>query len=243
MALIRATLIDSAGSAFSGFMQAAIYTNLDGHAGLAGWRWLYIVCGCMTVPCGAAVFFFLPDFPHNTRSFFLSEEEKQMAIERCARNGTSAPAEYLNFKTLKVVVRSWHFWALVPIYVLYALGIQNYSQFNVYLKAAGYSVNARNNIPAYAWVTDIPFQFIWGWLSDRTGSRFAWCTIPLLFAIFPQSVLAAWPKSNGLKVFAFFVCGTSFITPIFFTWINEICHGSMEERGLIIAAANTAFYA
>ena len=38
----------TAGSAFSGFMQAAIYETLDGVAGLAGWRWLYLICGFMS---------------------------------------------------------------------------------------------------------------------------------------------------------------------------------------------------
>ena len=33
------------GSAFGGYLQAAVYKNLDGSHGLAGWRWLYIVCG------------------------------------------------------------------------------------------------------------------------------------------------------------------------------------------------------
>ena len=33
------------GTAFSGYLQAAVYNNLNGVHGIAGWRWLYIVCG------------------------------------------------------------------------------------------------------------------------------------------------------------------------------------------------------
>lgn len=36
---------NSLGSMFSGYLQAAIYRNLDGVAGRAGWRWLFIVQG------------------------------------------------------------------------------------------------------------------------------------------------------------------------------------------------------
>ena len=36
------------GSAFSGFLTAAINSGMDGYAGLAGWRWLYIICKLVT---------------------------------------------------------------------------------------------------------------------------------------------------------------------------------------------------
>lgn len=33
---------------FSGVMQASIYTNLDGHSGLQGFQWLFIICGAIS---------------------------------------------------------------------------------------------------------------------------------------------------------------------------------------------------
>jgi hypothetical protein len=36
-------LAGSIGQMFSGFLQAAAYTNLSGVGGYAGWRWLFII--------------------------------------------------------------------------------------------------------------------------------------------------------------------------------------------------------
>jgi ACS family pantothenate transporter-like MFS transporter len=36
-----------AGSAFSGYLQTAVYKNMNGLHGVEGWQWLYIMCGVM----------------------------------------------------------------------------------------------------------------------------------------------------------------------------------------------------
>lgn len=41
----------------------------------------------MTVPCGVAVLFILPDLPSNTRAFYLTEEERKFALDRAISLG------------------------------------------------------------------------------------------------------------------------------------------------------------
>ena len=63
-----------------GLLAAGILDNLDGAHGIAGWRWLFIIEGVITIGVAAAAAFFLPDYPSTTR--WLSEEERAFAAWR-----------------------------------------------------------------------------------------------------------------------------------------------------------------
>lgn len=65
---------------FGGLLGAAILGNLDGDFGLAGWRWLFIVEGTITIGIAILASFFLPNYPATTS--WLSEEEKTFAAWR-----------------------------------------------------------------------------------------------------------------------------------------------------------------
>lgn len=129
------------GSAFGGYLQAAVYDNLDGHHGLSGWRWLYIVCGvrlhvyllmqcrgnaradvnfaeqCMTVPVGLATFFFLPDTPYTTRAWFLTRDECELSVVRVTKAGKAPPVK-ITFRTFTRILSRWRWYAFVLGYVV-----------------------------------------------------------------------------------------------------------------------------
>jgi sugar phosphate permease len=44
------------GTMMSGALQAAIMSTLDGHHGLAGWRWLFVINAIITVIWGSLGF-------------------------------------------------------------------------------------------------------------------------------------------------------------------------------------------
>lgn len=51
------------GGLLAGALQSAIFKTLDGRAGLAGWRWAFIINGLMTVVVAALGLFMIPDYP------------------------------------------------------------------------------------------------------------------------------------------------------------------------------------
>jgi MFS family permease len=50
--------------AFGGLLASAI-GKMDGVRGYAGWRWIFILEGCLTCVVSFAFFFLLPDFPES----------------------------------------------------------------------------------------------------------------------------------------------------------------------------------
>ncbi|KAI0150547.1 major facilitator superfamily domain-containing protein [Xylariaceae sp. FL1272] len=73
-------LVSAALSGSFGGLFAYALLKLDGRAGLAGWRWLYIVEGILSVFVAVLIFFALPDSFEDAR--FLSEEDKQIMRTR-----------------------------------------------------------------------------------------------------------------------------------------------------------------
>ncbi|KAF4778692.1 pantothenate transporter liz1 [Colletotrichum scovillei] len=216
--------------------------SLDGAHGHAGWRWLYIVCGCMTIPVGVATLFVLPDTPYTTKSRFLTAKECELAIDRVTKAGKAAPAG-VTLATFKRVLLKWRWYAFVLGYVLYGESCQSGGYFAIWLKAEKFSVVDRNVIPTGSKLISAFCIILWGFLSDYTGSRFALIICPLLLALIPNGILAFWPPSVQLKLFAFLTSSVHLMTAVFYTWANEICAGDNEERALVISSMNGMQYA
>ncbi|KAL2855820.1 major facilitator superfamily domain-containing protein, partial [Aspergillus pseudodeflectus] len=80
LAQYRQAMFFSAASiagAFSGILAWAI-AKMDGVGNYAGWRWIFILEGILTVLVGVVAPFFMYDFPETAK--FLTEEERQYVI-------------------------------------------------------------------------------------------------------------------------------------------------------------------
>src|SRR6187402_1208091 len=62
----------NAGAMFGGYLQAAAYNNLDGVHGMAGWRWLFVIDGSISLPIAIASFFIFPGLPASRKPFYLT---------------------------------------------------------------------------------------------------------------------------------------------------------------------------
>lgn len=196
----------------------------------------------MTVPVGFATWWILPDTPHTTKSWFLTVEEKDMAINRVREAGKAPPAP-LTLASFKTILKRWRWYAFVSGYVLYGSSCGASDYFGIWLKSEGFSVADRNLIPTGSKLISGFCVVLWGFLSDYTGSRFALVLGPLVFGLIPNGILAFWPQNQEVKIFAFMTTGVQLMTAIFYSWASEVCADNNEERAIVISSMNGFQYA
>jgi MFS family permease len=85
-------------TAFAGLIAAGVFSGMDDLAGLAGWRWLFILQGAVTFVVAVAAAFILPDDPLKTR--WLTPEERELANRRIEADTVGAKHTTSTFKGL-----------------------------------------------------------------------------------------------------------------------------------------------
>ncbi|KAL8386791.1 hypothetical protein RB595_010385 [Gaeumannomyces hyphopodioides] len=70
--------------AISGLLAAAILQNMNGLGGLRAWQWFLLLEGVVSIAVAAASFWFIPNFPDSTGTYFITEEEAAVAQYRMA---------------------------------------------------------------------------------------------------------------------------------------------------------------
>lgn len=78
-------------------------SQMNGTANMAGWRWIFIIEGIITVVIGVVAYFFLQDFPD--KATFLNEHERNIIITRIQRDrGDATPDPLTLHKALKYII-------------------------------------------------------------------------------------------------------------------------------------------
>lgn len=76
----------------------------------------------MTVPVGLVTFFFLPDTPHKTRAWFLTQEDKNLALRRVEEAGKAPPAK-LTWRKAGRILKGWSKFSDLTVLCLWAITV------------------------------------------------------------------------------------------------------------------------
>lgn len=96
------------GTAFSGLLAFAI-AGIESGNGYHGWRWIFIVEGCITAAVAVLVYPFIPNWPHQAR--WLSDDEKSMLANIIKKQEIFPTShEKLDRHMLFGILKDWKIW-------------------------------------------------------------------------------------------------------------------------------------
>ncbi|OBT87291.1 hypothetical protein VE02_02978 [Pseudogymnoascus sp. 03VT05] len=184
----RLSVFFSAGSmagAFSGLLAYGI-NYMHGIAHLAGWQWILMLEGLVTVLVGFACFFFLPNGPATAK--FLTPDERAFLIERLKSDNGGASGkvdtnEPFQWKYMKDALTDWKIYISVLIYWGNAISTYGfiYTLPSVITELGYSAANAQLlTIPVYVFALSVTIMA--AFLSDRYESRSNFIIYPCIIA-------------------------------------------------------------
>lgn len=84
------------------------FSHLDGKRGLAGWQWIFLLCGVLTVLVAILTYLGIEDFPD--RATFLTEAERQVVTIRIQRDRADADADKLDLYKIATYAKDPKIW-------------------------------------------------------------------------------------------------------------------------------------
>lgn len=90
-------------------------TQIAGDPIRDGWKWIFIIQGCITCGISIVAYFVIVDFPDSPRNKFLSPEEKETLDRRLVSERGDSEAGKVTIKTIIDVCKMWHPWVMYAI--------------------------------------------------------------------------------------------------------------------------------
>ncbi|KAL0958114.1 hypothetical protein HGRIS_000283 [Hohenbuehelia grisea] len=106
--------------------------RLRGHLGREGWRWLFLVEGCITLAIGLSTFYKMPPSPTQTKTWYrpkgwFTDREESIAVSRILRDdptkGDMHNREGLSLKRLWQAVCDYDLWPLYIVGLMFGIPV------------------------------------------------------------------------------------------------------------------------
>ncbi|KAM0255629.1 hypothetical protein ACHAQJ_005554 [Trichoderma viride] len=241
---LRQALFFSAASvagAFSGILAFGI-SKMDGVGGLAGWRWIFILEGIVTVLVAAMSFFIVHDFPETAT--FLTEEERAFVVYRLKYQGQFqvsadgaveqahvAQAEEFKWKYVRQAFTDWQVWVNIFVYWSIVCPLYGISLFlPTIIKSLNYTSSTAQLMTVPIYVVAAILAVISAYFSDKVGKRSPFIIGFLLMMIVGYSMCIA--SSNPKVVYGGIFLVACAIYPSFpgvITWLCNNLSGSYKR--------------
>ncbi|KAF6831557.1 MFS transporter [Colletotrichum musicola] len=179
--------------AFSGLLAAAI-AEMDGVAGLEGWRWIFILEGLATVALGVGCFFLLIDTPTLSKRWLEPDEIRYLNLSIFIKQGgghrEEAEGGGSKWRDVKMNLTNWRIY--VQAYFLVCQSALSYGiKFTLptITKAMGFANTQAQLLSAPPYVAAAISAITFAKISDRFFWRMPFVAIPLAIVAVAYSII------------------------------------------------------
>ncbi|OCF41064.1 hypothetical protein I317_05075 [Kwoniella heveanensis CBS 569] len=165
---------------------------------LHSWQWLFIAEGAFTVLIAIFAFFYVPQ--HSSQAWFLTQEEKEFAVERMHRDsgGQDYQAEGITFNDVKLALKDWKIWMTLPTQIIGGIPGNAVPVFlPLIVRSLGYESYRANLYSVPIYVVGAAGLWTIAYCSDRWRDRTLFLLIAYAFQILGLTLVACLSGAGG----------------------------------------------
>ncbi|KAK3315600.1 major facilitator superfamily domain-containing protein [Apodospora peruviana] len=224
---------------FGGIIGAAVLGNMDGAQGIAGWRWLFIIEGVITIFVAFIGIFLLPDYPGDTR--WLSEEERAFAAWRLLADINESDDQKAKsvWQGAKLALLDYRLYLFVLLQHLSLLSQTFQYFFPSIVGTLKYGKIETLWLTVPVWFATFLISVCVTWTSAKTKDRSIHIFCLMLLAAVGNAI-ATGATSVGARFFAMFLMPMGAVSSyqIILSWIANSFPRPMVKRSACLAIAN-----
>ncbi|KAJ5553764.1 hypothetical protein N7494_003142 [Penicillium frequentans] len=235
------------GSFIAGFGGILAYglSKMDGVGGHAGWRWIFLLEGIITIAFALIAYFLIVDFPEEAQKSwkFLQEDEIKAVIDRLNRDRQDVTTSPFKLGSYLRNALDWKIWFFAANFGLSSVVTYSVAYFLpiVLREGLGFSEAASQclSTPCYVFASILGFSE--SIISDRIGLRTPFLLFNCVIEVIGVVVLG-YAKPSGIRYFGAFliIAGANSNIPLSLTyqannirgvWKRAFCSATIVGAG------------
>jgi MFS family permease len=226
---------------FSGLLAAGILTNMDNIGGLHAWQWFLLLESIASILVAIAGFYYLPNFPNNTGTYYFTEEEQEMAKYRMlvSSGGHSEDDEGTMWGGVWLAVRDPYTWFFAGMHFALIIAQSFKDFFPSIFQTLGFGKVETYLIQAPPYVFAYIFTLVVSWSSGRMLEH-CWHIVGAISLTLAGTFIMISTLNVGARYFSLFLlCSGPFLgLNIQLSWETTVVPHPRTKRAALIAIAN-----
>ncbi|RDX51208.1 MFS general substrate transporter [Polyporus arcularius HHB13444] len=212
--------------------------RLRGVGGKAGWRYLFLIEGGLTLIIGIASFFMMPPSPTQTKAWFrpkgwFTEREEIIMVNRVLRDDPTKSSmhnrEGLTVRKIWHILKDWRMWPIYALGIIFMVPVtppQTYLTLS--LRNLGYTTTQANLLSIPSKVLGMILLLVFCYLSEIINSRVI-STVLLQFWALPL-LIALYTFNEQTSQWVYFavvtlIAGFPYVHPVQVAWASTNSSG------------------